>query len=353
MDNDARKSAVKLNDRAEMLLRALVEKYIKEGQPVGSRTLSKSIELSLSPATIRNVMADLEDLGLIHAPHTSAGRIPTAQGYRLFVDRLLRVEPMESRFIDEIEQELTSEVDPDKLTATASDLLSRFTRLASVVVMPAQSEATLHQLEYLPLSGERVLVILVTENGRVQNRVIHTDKEYGAAELVEAANYFNERFSHLPLSEVKREIMREIVSDREEMNRLLDVTLNMAKALFEEEADEDKVKISGESHLFDTPGLNSVEQLRDVMDMLKQKQDLLTLLDKSMKADGIQIFFGEESGYEMLGGYSMVARPYHAEGRVIGTLGVIGPARIAYREVIPVVDVTAKLLGQALDRHLL
>ncbi len=336
-----------------MLLRTLVEKYIDDGQPVGSRTLSKSIDLSLSPATIRNVMADLEELGLIHAPHTSAGRIPTAEGYRVFVDRLLQVKPMETRFVQEIEQELTGEVDLNKLTATASDLLSRFTQLASVVVMPTQQEATLHQLEYLPLSKERVLVIMVTEDGRVQNRVIHTDKEYGASELIEAANYFNDRFSHLPLTEVKREILREINNDREEMNRLMDMTLDMAKALFEDDSNDDKVKISGETHLFDTPDLNSVEQLRDVMDMLKQKQDLLTLLDKSMKADGIQIFFGEESGYEMLNGCSMVTRPYCAEGRVIGTLGVIGPARIAYREVVPVVDVTAKLLGQALDRHLL
>lgn len=342
-----------LTERAEMLLKTLVEKYIEDGQPVGSRTLSRAIPQSLSPATIRNVMSDLEELGLIHSPHTSAGRVPTQEGYRLFVDSLLHVDVANPGFVRELEQELTREVDPNKLSAAASELLSRFTKLAGVVVTPKRETAKFHQLEYLALDNERVLVILVTEDGRVQNRVIQTDKAYSPSELVEAANFFNQRYSHIPLSDVKRLLLREMQQDRDEMNRLMDMTMRMAAAVFQAETDDDTdVLVSGESNLFDMPDLHNIEKLRDLLDVLKKKQDLLMLLDKSMRADGIQIFFGEDSGYKALSGCSVVTTSYGSGGQVLGTLGVIGPARIPYNEIIPVVDVTARLLGKALSRQL-
>lgn len=341
-----------LSPRAEMLLRTLIKRYISDGHPVGSRTLAKQTGLDLSPATIRNVMADLEDLGLIRSPHTSAGRIPTERGYRVFVDTMLRIRPLTPEALEEIEDKLTSEHDPQHLLTVASDLLSQVTKFAGVVLVPRSGRVRLKQIEFLSLSTDRVLVILVTSDGRVQNRVIAVERSYSPSELVEAANYFNRTYSGQSLSAVRRQLLGEIKHASEQMHSIVKAAVDMAHELFdkEETVDEDLV-VSGEANLLDFPELCQIEKLRQLFDAFQTKQDLLDLLDKSMRASGIQLFIGEESGYEALTECTVVTSSYEVDGQLIGTLGVIGPTRMSYEDVIPIVDVTARLLGSALSGH--
>lgn len=339
-----------LNARAEVLLRTLIKRYISDGQPVGSRTLAKQAGLELSPATIRNVMADLEDMGLVRSPHTSAGRVPTERGYRVFVDTLLKVKPLTANALDEIEEKLGSEHDPQQLLTVASDLLSHVTRFAGVVLVPRTGQVRFKQIEFLSLSPQRVLAILVTADGRVQNRVIAGDREYSSNELVHAANYFNRAYSGRSLGEVRRQLLGDMQNDSDEMHSIVKTAVDMAQGLFEQDdGTEEDLVLSGESNLLDFPELCQIEKLRQLFDTFQTKQDLLDLLDKSMKASGIQLFIGEESGYQALAECSVVTSAYEIDGQLIGTLGVIGPTRMSYEDVIPVVDVTARLLGSALS----
>ena len=339
-----------LSPRAEVLLKALIERYISDGQPVGSRTLSKQAGLDLSPATIRNVMADLEDLGLIRSPHTSAGRVPTALGYRMFVDSLLTVRPLDSSEIYRLGDELSYDGDPMHLMESASSLLSQVTKLAGIVLVPRQEEA-FRQIEFLSLpAADRVLVILVTRSGRVHNRVIKVDRRYSPAELVEAANCFNDRYSGRPLSEIRRSLLAELQSDGDEMQRAVKNATDMARHVFADgDSGEPDLVVSGESNLLKIPDLGDVEKLRKLFETFTAKRDLLHLLDRSMHADSIQVFIGSESGYQALDECSVVMAPYQADGRVVGTVGVIGPTRMAYDQVISIVDVTARLLGGVLS----
>lgn len=342
--------AMALNQRAELLLKTLIERYITDGQPVGSRTLAKETRLDLSPATVRNVMADLEEMGLVESPHTSAGRVPTQRAYRLFVDTLINVRPLDAEALQVIEQRLKEERDPQQLLETASSLLSEVTHLAGLVMLPRRALITLRQLDFVPLSRGRVLVILVTQDGRVQNRVIAADQNYRPAELVEAANYFNATYSGVSLDEVKGALLRELEADGEAMQALTASALAMARQMFpEDDEPEDDLLVSGESNLFDIPRWSDINKLRELFDAFKTKQDLLHLLDKSLKASGLQIFIGSESGYHALHDCSVVAAPYTVDGKVVGTLGVVGPTRMAYGDVIPIVDITARLLGSALQ----
>ncbi len=345
---------IKLSARGEKLLKTLIELYISEGQPVGSRTLARHANVQLSPATVRNVMSDLEDLGLIKAPHTSAGRVPTQQGYRFFVDSLLKVRPLNPSSVEEIHERLSAESDPQLLVASASELLSQVTHFAGVVLLPGQHSAKFRQIEFLSLSPERVLTILVTDDGRVQNRVIPTDREYSSSELVEAANFFNDLYGGSSLAEVRKRLLNEMQKDSEEMHRIMKAALSMARSLFEkEEADTDEVLLSGEANLLTVPDLCQIDTLQTLFDAFKAKQDLLDLLDRSMRVNGISIFIGDESGYEALTACSVVTAPYEVDGRLIGTLGVIGPTRMSYEDIIPVVDITARLLSGALSiQHL-
>ena len=338
-----------LNDRAKRLLRALVESYVRDGQPVGSRTLSRTAGLDLSPASIRNVMADLEDLGLISAPHTSAGRIPTAQGYRLFVDSLLEIKPLDSEEVQQLKARLSPEMDTKTLVESASDLLSAVTQMAGMVRVPRHEHTALSQIEFLKLSGHQVLAILVMNKNEVQNRILQLDREYSHAELQQMANYLNEHLVGLDLTQAREQILKEMKAVREHVNTLMLAAIKLGEQAFAGSQKSEQLVLAGQTHLMDYAELSSVDKLRALFDAFNQKRDILLLLDNCISAEGVQIFIGQESGHEVLDDCSVVTAPYSMAGEVVGVLGVIGPTRMAYERIIPVVDITAKLLGAALS----
>ncbi|MFT5571549.1 MAG: heat-inducible transcriptional repressor [Cryomorphaceae bacterium] len=342
-----------LDNRAESVLKNLIETYIVQGQPVGSRTLSNLPQLGVSSATVRNVMAELEELGLIISPHTSAGRIPTSQGYRLFVDSMVKASTLTHAVVQQLNQRFSQEKDPEALLAHASDVLSELTQFAGVVVLPNHSVTRFHQLEFMRLSSTRILAILVTADGRVQNRVLNAAGAFTESELVEAANFFNHRYKGSTLDNVRRLLVRDMQKDNDDMHRLNKTAMQAASRVINEEdaSVQNDVVLSGEQKLLDVPDLCQIETLQKLFDAFKTKRDLLDLLDRSMKADGVSVFIGEESGFSALGECSVIASPYQIDGKVLGTLGVVGPTRMAYDEVISVVDITAKLLGQALTSN--
>jgi heat-inducible transcriptional repressor len=295
-------------------------------------------------------MADLEELGLVHSPHTSAGRVPTVQGYRLFVDTLLQINPPQGRDIQLLREQLAPQHGRDMLLESASSLLSEITHLAGIVTLRRQEHDTLRQVEFLPLSDNRILVILVVNEQEVQNRVINTDRNYSPAELTRAANYLNSQFAGRGLSEVHKLLIEELRGAREQMNQMMVDMIAMAeKALAIQ--DQDGYVMAGQTNLMEYGELGDMERLRDLFNVFSSKRDLLHLLDKSLTAGGVQIFIGEESGYDILDNCSVVASPYDVDGEVVGVLGVIGPTRMAYERVIPIVDVTARLLGSALNHQ--
>ncbi len=338
-----------LNDRSLQLLKTLVERYISEGQPVGSRILSKDSELKLSPATIRNVMADLEDLGLIHSPHTSAGRIPTVSGYRLFVDSLLTVKPLDSKEINRLYQGLSETEDPSHMIGTASKLMADLTRMAGVVTMPKRELVCLRHIEFLPLSHNRVLVIFVTNEQEVHNKVIHTDKVFSAPELQQAANYLNSVYCGQSLMAVRTAILKELQDDQERTTQAMFDAIKMAQLTFDSPEKTDDFVLTGETNLMGFSELADRHHLKNLFEAFSQKQDVIHLLDQSMKAEGVQIFIGQESGYQPFDQCSLVTSSYSVNDEVVGVLGVIGPTRMAYEKIIPFVDVTAKLLSVALN----
>ncbi|MGW8367428.1 MAG: heat-inducible transcriptional repressor HrcA [Gammaproteobacteria bacterium] len=338
------------NERAQHLLRVLIERYIRDGQPVGSRTLSKESGLDLSSATIRNVMSDLEEIGFLVSPHTSAGRVPTAKGFRFFVDTLLRLQPVGRTELQELRKQIGGEIsDSQSLAATTSNLLSSLTRLAGLVTLPKDAHCTLRQLEFLPLSERRILAIMVVNSHEVQNRVLHVDRDYDAEELVRAGNYLNEKFAGLELDEVRRRLLEELRQTREDMNRLMLDAISMAqRALEEDQKAELEYVLAGETNLMGLQELSDVDKLRQLFKVFNEKRDLLRLLDRTVSAQGVQIFIGEESEYNVFGECSVVAAPYTRDGKVVGVLGVIGPTRMPYERVIPVVDITSRLVSSAL-----
>jgi len=315
-------------NRSELILKHIVQQYVQGGQPVASTVLAKQDDLKVSSATIRNVMKDLEEKGLIHSPHTSAGRIPTAKGYRLFVDSFVRATPINEKVLQSMHEEFSQESDPQLLLNKASEALSSMTQFAGVVMLPNQNAGRLRQIEFMPLSGNRVLSILVTDDGRVQNRVIQLSKEYTDSNLVEAANYFNETYIGKSIDQVRGALLSDIEDSSVE--------------------DGGDVVLTGEQKLLDVPDLCQVETLQKLFNVFKTKQDLLDLLDRSMKTDGVNIFIGEESGYSSLDDCSVVTKTYESEGEIVGTLGVIGPTRMMYSDVVSVVDITSTLLSKAL-----
>jgi heat-inducible transcriptional repressor len=341
-----------LTQRAEVLLKTLIESYIEEGKPLGSRTLARRAGLDLSPATIRSVMADLEEMGLVVSPHTSAGRIPTQAGYRLFVDSLLKVRQPEFVDVERLENALSTGRGPQSLIESASDLLSQVTHMTGLVRVPRRDEETVfQQIEFISLSNNRVLVILVTKDGQVLNRVIQPDRQYSASELVEAGNYFNDTWSGKSLSAVKRMLLQEIEQDSAAMQRVVRMATEMTRRAFaEDESGDDDFVVRGESNLFDIPEMGDMAKLRQLFDAFSAKRDLLHLLDRSMHGGGINIFIGAESGYAALENCSLVTAPYTVGDKIVGTLGVIGPTRMPYNRVIPIVDVTARLVSHALSR---
>lgn len=339
-----------LNERSEILLKTLIEQYIQGGQPVGSKQLQKSSGLSVSAATIRNVMADLEGLGLVHSPHTSAGRVPTQSGYRLFVDSLINIKPVTPLVSKEFAASFSGQVDVDTLVQSASSLLSDVTRFAGVVMVSHSDQEMFKQIEFLNLGQKRLLVILVSEDGRVQNRMITTDRDYSPSELVEAANFFNETFSSHPLDKVKMMLLHGMEKDSAGMNRVIQEAINLARQVFENDQEsESDLMVSGEEQLIDVPDLSNNETLRRLFGSFKTKQDLLDLLERSLGVEGIKIFIGEESGYQAFADCSVVTAPFCREGQKVGTLGVVGPTRMDYEGIIPIVDITARLLSNALS----
>ena len=343
-------SGPELNDRAQLLLKNLVERYIRDGQPVGSRTLSRETGLELSAATIRNVMADLEECGLIHAPHTSAGRIPTTRGYRLFVDSLLTIKQLDNSQISQMQKRMGSSADPDRVLSIASQQLSEVTSMAGVVMVPKRKLVALRQVEFLPLSHNRVLAILVINEREVQNRIIQTSRNYSASELQQIANYLNSVCAGRDLKQARASLLKEMDDTRSHMNQLMADAVQMAQAVFATDEKDGDYLLEGQTNLMSYEEMGNVDKLKRLFDAFNQKRDILQLLDQSLQADGVQLFIGSESGYEVLDECSVVASPYTVDGEVLGVLGVIGPTRMAYDRVIPIVDVTAQLLGASLNQ---
>lgn len=336
-----------MDERSRSLLKTLVEHYIADGQPVGSRALSKFSGLDLSPATIRNVMANLEEAGFVASPHTSAGRIPTARGYRLFVDSLLTMQPLEARQRGEMAEALQG-LPASQLIANASQLLSSLTHFAGVVVAPRRAASRIRQIEFLSLSEKRILLIIVTVDGDVQNRIVNTERDYSASELVSAANYLNQNFSGLDFDQIRQKLAQEIQQLRDDIKPLMNLALEAGDEALS--AGNQPYVISGERNLLDVEELSSnMKRLRELFDLFEQRSSMVRLLEVSNRAEGVQIFIGGESGLAPLDECSVIAAPYSVDGRVVGSVGVIGPTRMAYERVIPIVDITARLLSSALS----
>ena len=339
------------NERARHLLSVLIHRYIQDGQPVGSRTLSKDSGLELSPATIRNVMSDLEDMGLVAAPHTSAGRVPTPRGYRMFVDTLVRYRQPGNSDIQRIRRKLGREFDqPASLLSTVSNMLSEFTSMAGVVSVPRAPRVSLRQIEFLPLSDKRILVILVVNDTEVQNRILHTERDYTADELLHAQNFINQHYAGSDLHTVRERLLKDLDETRDSMDQAMRDIIAVAHAAMDKaEHLDDEYVLAGETNLMDFAELSDIEKLRKLFEAFSHKRLILDLLDRSINADGVRVFIGEESGYRILDDCSIVTAPYHVDADTIGVLGVIGPTRMAYDRVVPIVDVTARLLESALS----
>ncbi len=337
-----------LTDRARILLKTLIERHITEGEPVGSRTLAKHAGLDLSPASIRNIMSDLEELGFVASPHTSAGRVPTPRGYRFFVDTLLTVRPLEQVALGQMQRQLAPD-DPQKLLSNASNLLSELTHFAGLVMVPRRNPA-FRQVEFLKLSEKRILLIIVTQEGEVENRVILTEQPYTQAKLTESANYFNHHFGGLRFDQVRQSLKKELGKMRDDMQALMTAAVEAGSDAME--GARVPMVVSGSRNLLNVQELSAnMQSLRRLFDAFEQKTALLNLLEQSCNAQGVQIFIGGESDTLPLDECSLVTAPYEVDGQVVGTLGVVGPTRMAYERVIPIVDVTARLLSNALSYH--
>jgi heat-inducible transcriptional repressor len=336
-----------LNQRSERLLKTLVELYIADGQPVGSRTLARTSGLDLSSASIRNVLAELEEMGLVTAPHTSAGRVPTSRGYRFFVDRLLTVSPLESEAVRELEHGLQPD-SPQRLVQAASVLLSDLSHFAGVVVTPQRPDVAFRQVEFLRLSDRRVLLILVTLDGDVQNHLLQTERDYTPSELIEAGNFLNQHYAGQGLSRISDRLEKELRSLKRDITELMSAAIDFGRQSMR--SSENAVVIRGGSNLLRVRDLSEdMNRLRELFDTFERKTEVLKLLDQSREAQGVNLFIGDESGVITLGECSVVTASYRINGQVVGTLGVIGPTRMDYERVIPIVDITARLVSGALS----
>lgn len=341
-----------INERAQILLKSLVEYYIREGQPVGSNTLARESKLDISSATIRNVIAELERLGLVHSPHTSAGRIPTAKGYRLFIDNLLTIRPLPETEVRNVKESISKESDTKGVLEAASSILSGITRLAGVVTLPARQQTVLRQIEFVRISDERVLAILVFSDRDIQNRMVYTNRSYSSEELQRLANCLNSEFLGKDIKEVRAAIVKEMEETKANMDRIMFHAIEMANKVFQQEdSGSADFVMAGEINLMSYEEMADVNRLRQLFEAFNEKRSILQLLDHSLKAPGVQIFIGKESGFDALDDCSLVTATYSANDQVLGALGVIGPTRMAYDRVIPIVDVTAKVLGTVLNRR--
>ncbi len=341
-------AAPELSERASILLKTLIERHIRDGQPVGSKTLLEEAGLPVSAATVRNVMSDLEERGYLASPHTSAGRVPTSAGYRLFVDTLLQVRPMDLAAVPDLRDELNPDLTGRELVQSASQLVSSITAQAGLVTVPRQNAGQLRQLEFLPLDGNRVLVIMVINEREVQNRIIYTERHYNEDELRLATALVNQRFAGARLDQVKRQVVAEMEADKQSIDTYMQATMDLASKVFEDDEEEDEgYVVAGESQLIGSASPEELDRLQELFEAFQHKKDLLHLLERCTRAEGIQIFIGEEAGFEGLGGFSVITAPYTDGAETLGVLGVIGPTRMAYEKVIPIVDITARLLSSA------
>ncbi|MGC2048101.1 MAG: heat-inducible transcriptional repressor HrcA [Gallionella sp.] len=338
-----------LNEREHILLKTLVERYISEGQPVGSRTLQQYSGLEVSPATIRNVMSDLEEIGLVSSPHTSAGRIPTGLAYRLFIDTMLVTKPLDSVRVQQLESQLQPD-NPSRLITQASNILSELTRFTGVVASAKRSAITVRQIEFLRLGEKRVLLIIVMPDGEVENRILLMDRDYSQSQLTEAGNFLNQNYVGCSFSQIRDRLRGELQQLHQDMSALMAAALAAGDAAEAKKSEE--YVISGEHNLLHVQDLSTdMNQLRNLFTLFEQKTELLQLLDASRRGQGIHIFVGSESGLASLDECSVITAPYSADGRVIGTLAVVGPKRMDYESVISIVDITARLLGNALSQN--
>ncbi len=338
-----------LNDRAAILLKQLVASYINDGQPVGSKKLAQDAGLDISSATIRNVMCGLEEKGLVIAPHTSAGRIPTEQGLRLFVDSLLEVQPIEDDLISQLKQKLDPDKDVNDLVSQASQLVSEMTQMAGIVSVPKQTHAKLRHIEFLPLPEKRVLAILVTNEKDVHNKVLHLHREYSADELQHAANFLNQQFIGQDIHQIRNHLLQDLDRSRQDVDDVMRTAVEVAdKALSSDEDGTPEFIVQGEKNLVRYNATTDRQQLQHLFEIFDRKREMLGLFDRCVHEEGVKIFIGHEAGFEGFGDCSVITAPYAIEGSPVGVLGVIGPARMNYDHVIPVVDLTARLLGEAL-----
>lgn len=341
-----------VDERAQYLFKVLVDRYLDTGVPVASRNVAEQAGIKVSSATVRNVMATLEDRGLVASPHTSAGRIPTPRGLRFFVDSLLNVQPLTPAAVEALRGQLAPDQGTaSELVATTSRLLSELTSMAGLVTLPREPVATLRQIEFLPLVNQRVLVILVLNDGEVQNRVIHVKRELDPDELQRAANYINSEYAGDTPGQIRDRLLAAMDADRVRVDRLMQLAVSMASSAFDEDDDASgSYVVAGETNLMAGDGATSVEDIRQLLEAFQHKREILDLLDRSLEADGVQLFIGTEAGVEVFEHYSVVTAPYELDGEVVGALGIIGPTRMHYERVIPLVDVTARLLGAAMTR---
>jgi heat-inducible transcriptional repressor len=305
--------------------------------------------VDVSPATVRNILGDLEAQGLVRSPHTSAGKIPTNQGLRFFVDSLLRVQPLNEQQIIALQGEFDPDLSPKELVESASKVLSHLTHMACVITLPRRDQVALRHVEFLPLSNNRALVILVLNDREVQNRVIHLEREYAESELNQAANYVNREFGGMSLLNVRRGVLESMQADKDRMDSLMQTALDVASRAFDAETDAtgSELVVSGQTNLLD---FGSIDQVRKLFEAFSRKGGILHLLDRCVDSQGIQLFIGDESGYQPLDELSLVTSAYEVDGRLAGVLGVVGPTRMAYQDIIPAVDVTARVLSAAMNR---
>jgi heat-inducible transcriptional repressor len=339
-----------LDDRARHLLKTLIDCYVSEGQPVGSKKLADESGLNISTATIRNVMASLDQLGLVSAPHTSAGRIPTEQGFRLFVDSMLEVSPLEKALQDRLREQLDPDQDRESLIENASTLLSRMTRMAGIISIPKGGQSALRHIEFLSLPDRRILAILVINEREVQNRVLHVDRDYSQDELTPITNYINQHFVGHDIFEIRSRLMQELQQARSQVDDLMKAAVELANQALDVQGQEhEPYVLHGKSNLIAFDELDNAQKLQRLFAMFESRRDMLSLLDRCIQAQDIQVFIGREAGLDVLGSCSVITAPYTAGGQTLGVLGVIGPTRMHYDKIISIVDVTARLLGSALE----
>ena len=340
------------NDRALQIMRILMDEYINDGQPVSSRALANNPELSLSPASIRVILAELEQRGYLCSPHTSAGRVPTTQGYRLFIDSLLSVKPIEKQTIANLQQSLTRTMNQADLLTRSSNLLAKLTQFVGIATLPQPKPQVLKHIEFLNISDQRVLVILIFNDHDVYNRIIRTEREIPTHELQQMSNYLCEQYVNHPFNNIREKLFNELQQDQQVLDERMQTAIELTEQSLQSVPNTNEAPdyvVVGESNLLNYVSETDIETLRTLFNAFQQKREILSVLDACIKAQDIQIFIGEESGYQHLSGYSLITAPYTIDGENTGVLGVIGPVRMAYDAVIPTVDITAKLLSLALN----